>query len=56
MYHNKIKGLTESEAAKQLEKIYNDWYLKPREQKAQEALEGKSPEARVKTEADVEDQ
>ena len=33
MYHNKVKGLTETEGNQLLEKIYTDWYGAQREQK-----------------------
>ena len=33
MYHNKVKGLTETEASQLLEKLYNEWYVATREQR-----------------------
>ena len=33
MYHNKIKGLSDTEANQLLEKLYNEWYTAAKEAK-----------------------
>ena len=49
MYHNQIKGLSETESAQLLEKLYNEWYVSVKS--AQPLPE--SPEKRPKTRGPV---